>query len=71
MRVVFLGAADVDIPVDVRPWAEPGPDRVLRERHAALLVGDSIVAVRYFDSDPNSLPWRCASSVIARSSATV
>ena len=54
--MVFLGAADVDIPADVRPWARPGPERERRERHAALLVGDSIAAVTYFGTP--SWPWR-------------
>jgi hypothetical protein len=54
--VVFLGAADVDIPPEVRPWASPGPERERRERHAELLVGDSIAAVTYFGTP--SWPWR-------------
>ena len=54
--MVFLGAADVDIPADVRPWASPGPERERRERHAELLVGDTIAAATYFGTP--SWPWR-------------
>ena len=56
--MVFLGAVDVDIPEELRPWAPPGPERARREREAALLVGDSIVAVRYFHSGSDPVPWR-------------
>ena len=57
--MVFLGSADIDIPADVRPWASPGRERERRERDAAMLVGDSITGVRYYDSDPTIVPWRC------------
>jgi len=58
--MVFLGAVDVDIPADVRPCAPAGPERERREREAALLVGDALVAVRYFQTRSDEEPWRFA-----------
>ena len=46
--MVFLGAVDAEIPAEALPWAATGEERERRERHAAQIVGQSIVAVRYY-----------------------
>ena len=61
--MAWVTADGMDVPPDVLPWARDAEERRAREEHAAALVGQAIVAVRYLDVDSppdvsGEPPWR-------------